>query len=109
MAGGAPLQWRVLVRSERRSRHWSGAPPARSSHARFLALIERHLLHGVEVGAAPGDLLGAHALDVVVVELPLAILVPAQGRLHRGARPRRALQHLEREAEREALAVGLVR
>src|SRR5262249_10438429 len=27
-AGGAPLQWRVFVDYERRSRHWSGAPPA---------------------------------------------------------------------------------
>src|SRR5215468_10779310 len=32
VAGGAPLQWRVLVwsRHRRRSRHWSGAPPALS-------------------------------------------------------------------------------
>src|SRR5262245_16594056 len=27
-AGGAPLQWRVMFRGQRRSRHWSGAPPA---------------------------------------------------------------------------------
>jgi copper resistance protein B len=27
-AGGAPLQWRVFVGVQRRSRHWSGAPPA---------------------------------------------------------------------------------
>src|SRR5580704_10369950 len=30
LAGGAPLQWRVICRGQRRSRHWSGAPPAKN-------------------------------------------------------------------------------
>src|SRR5215472_8114819 len=34
-AGGAPLRWRVMFRGQRRSRHWSGAPPAMI----FLVLI----------------------------------------------------------------------
>jgi hypothetical protein len=28
-AGGAPLQWRVIASRKGRSRHWSGAPPAK--------------------------------------------------------------------------------
>src|SRR5205823_14845371 len=29
LAGGAPLQWRVMLSRNGRSRHWSGAPPAK--------------------------------------------------------------------------------
>src|SRR3954447_1341487 len=82
---------------------------AASRDARLLALFQRGLLDLVELGTALGDLLGRHAREVVVVLLPVAVVVPAQRRLHRGARADGAFQHLEREVEREALGVRLVR
>src|SRR5471032_454952 len=77
--------------------------------ARLLALLERGLLHLVELGAALGDLFGRHAREVVVVLLPVAVFRPTQRALHRRARTDRALQHLEGEVEREALRIWLVR
>src|SRR5665213_1037080 len=80
-----------------------------SRHARLLALCPRDLLHLVELGALLGDFLGRHAREVVVVLLPVAVLGPAQRALNGRARTDRALQHLERQVEREALGVRLVR
>src|SRR5882757_9001532 len=77
--------------------------------ARLLALRERHLLHLVVLGASLGDFLGWHALDVVVVVLPVAILRPTKGALNRRARTDGALQHLQRQVERERLGIRLVR
>src|SRR4051812_18062159 len=110
MAGRAPLQWRDLPWVQTKTRHWSGAPPAKDScRAGLLALLERGLLDLVQLGAALGDFLGRHAREVVVVLLPVAVLVPAQRRLHGRARADGALQHLERQIEGEALGVRLVR
>src|SRR5437870_5162210 len=69
------------------------ARDGKSSHAQ----AARNLLLPVELGTAAGQFFRAHGLDVVVVELPLAVGVPVQRRLHGCLRTDRRFQQAQRQ------------
>src|SRR5204863_378884 len=71
-AGGAPLQWRDLRSANRKTRHWSGAPPAMSTWDRF---VETFFNAKVMVKYLPDILSG------MVVTIELAVLIVLSGLL----------------------------
>ncbi len=69
-AGGAPLQWRDLRSPNRKTRHWSGAPPAMSTWDRF---VETFFNAKVMAKYLPDILSG------MVVTIELAVLIVMSG------------------------------